>query len=204
VSTEGYRKIRSYGARRVHGAGVAETRAQRLEYCELHTLAMVRLHDALRSLITQGVARGAEVRTVREQQESEGDRSASLRILFRLLTKNGQSVELAVRLRGRRRSKQERRWRNRRRGLPSTYINRVRQEAVARPAVITPVETNSRQLTPKHQGKAAIIRDQRTRPVNTIHNLPKSAKPPSPVQIRAAPPILSCCNHKTYDLRSSA
>jgi hypothetical protein len=50
-------------------------------------------------------------------------------------------------------------------------------------------ETDSRQITPKHQGKPAIIRDQRTRPVNNIHNLTKSAKPPSPVQIRAAPPI---------------
>ena len=61
---------------------------------------------------------------------------------------------------------------------------------VGRLAVLTTgrPETNSRQLTPKHQGKPAIIRDQRTRPVNNIHNLTKSAKPPSPVQIRAAPP----------------
>jgi len=53
----------------------------------------------------------------------------------------------------------------------------------------TVVETDSRQVTPKHQGKPGIIRDQRTRPVNKIDNLAKSAKPPSPVQIRAAPPI---------------
>ena len=51
------------------------------------------------------------------------------------------------------------------------------------------IETNSRQITPKHDGKPAIIRDQRTRPVNKIDNLTKSAKPPSPVQIRAAPPF---------------
>ena len=51
------------------------------------------------------------------------------------------------------------------------------------------LETNSRRITPKHHGKPAIIRDQRTRPVNKIDNLAKSAKPPSPVQIRAAPPI---------------
>jgi hypothetical protein len=41
----------------------------------------------------------------------------------------------------------------------------------------------------QHQGKPAIIRDQRTRPVNKIDNFAKSAKPPSPVQIRAAPPF---------------
>jgi hypothetical protein len=51
------------------------------------------------------------------------------------------------------------------------------------------LETNSRQLTPKHDGKPAIIRDQRTRPVNKIDNPAESAKPPSPVQIRAAPPF---------------
>jgi hypothetical protein len=51
----------------------------------------------------------------------------------------------------------------------------------------TAVETDSRQLTPKHHGKPAIIQDQRTRPVNKIDDLAKSAKPPSPVQIRAAP-----------------
>jgi hypothetical protein len=47
----------------------------------------------------------------------------------------------------------------------------------------------SRQITPKHQGRPAIIEDQRTRPVNKIDNPAKSPKPPSPVQIRAAPPI---------------
>jgi hypothetical protein len=50
-------------------------------------------------------------------------------------------------------------------------------------------ETNSRQIAPKHHGKPAIIRDQKTRPVNKIDNFAKSAKPPSPVQIRAAPPF---------------
>jgi hypothetical protein len=52
-------------------------------------------------------------------------------------------------------------------------------------------ETNARQLTPKHGGRLATIRDQRTRPLNNIDNFAKSAKPPSPVQIRAAPPIFS-------------
>jgi hypothetical protein len=55
------------------------------------------------------------------------------------------------------------------------------------------VETDSRQITPKHHGEPAIIRGQRTRPVNKIHNPAKSAKPPSPVQIRAALQF-SCLN----------
>jgi hypothetical protein len=49
-------------------------------------------------------------------------------------------------------------------------------------------ETESSQIAPEHHGKRAIIRDQRTRPVSKIDNLTKSAKPPSPVQIRTAPP----------------
>jgi hypothetical protein len=51
-------------------------------------------------------------------------------------------------------------------------------------------KTDSRQITPKHYGIPAIMRDQRTRPANKINNRAKSAKPPSPVQIRAAPPNL--------------
>jgi hypothetical protein len=46
-------------------------------------------------------------------------------------------------------------------------------------------------LTPKHQRKPGTTRDQRARRINKLENLAKSAKPPSPVQIRAAPPILS-------------
>ncbi len=37
------------------------------------------------------------------------------------------------------------------------------------------LETNSRQMTPKHHGRPAIIRDQRTRPVNKIDHFAKSA-----------------------------
>ena len=43
-------------------------------------------------------------------------------------------------------------------------------------------------LTSEHQGEPAGIRYQKTKPANTIDNLTKSAKPSSPVQIRAAPP----------------
>ena len=46
-------------------------------------------------------------------------------------------------------------------------------------------------LTPNHHRKPGNTRDQRARRINKIENLAKSAKPPSPVQIRAAPPISS-------------
>jgi len=46
-------------------------------------------------------------------------------------------------------------------------------------------------IGPKHQGKPTSTRYQKTRPANKIHNRAESAKPPSPVQIRAAPPIPS-------------
>jgi hypothetical protein len=44
----------------------------------------------------------------------------------------------------------------------------------------------------KHQGKAGETRDQRARRINNLANPAKSAKPPSPVQIRAAPPNSQC------------
>jgi hypothetical protein len=43
-------------------------------------------------------------------------------------------------------------------------------------------------IAPKHQGKRGSRADQKTRRVNKIDNPAVSAKPPSPVQIRAAPP----------------
>ena len=43
-------------------------------------------------------------------------------------------------------------------------------------------------LTPEQQGKPTGIGYQKTRPANTIDNPTESAKPPPPVQIRAAPP----------------
>ena len=46
-----------------------------------------------------------------------------------------------------------------------------------------------RPLTPKHPAKGEVSREQQARRVNNIANPEKSAKPPSPVQIRAAPPI---------------
>jgi hypothetical protein len=49
-----------------------------------------------------------------------------------------------------------------------------------------------RPLTPEHQGKPPITRYQQARRDNTKQDLKKSAKPPSPVQIRAAPPISQC------------
>ena len=51
------------------------------------------------------------------------------------------------------------------------------------------LQSNVSPRTPKHHQKSTISRDQRARRINKIENLAKSAKPPSPVQIRAAPPI---------------
>jgi hypothetical protein len=50
------------------------------------------------------------------------------------------------------------------------------------------VETNSRPLPPKHRVRRGPCTDQKARRATTIASLTKSAKPPSPVQIRAAPP----------------
>jgi hypothetical protein len=44
-------------------------------------------------------------------------------------------------------------------------------------------------IRPKHQGEPASTEYQKTRPANKIQSRAESAKPPSPVQIRAAPPI---------------
>jgi hypothetical protein len=43
-------------------------------------------------------------------------------------------------------------------------------------------------ITPKQHGEPASTRYQKTRPANKVENRAESAKPPSPVQIRAAPP----------------
>ena len=59
------------------------------------------------------------------------------------------------------------RWSARRSGLQSNFSPRV----------------------PKHQEEPRGTRDQRARRINRIENPAKSAKPPSPVQIRAAPPF---------------
>ncbi len=44
--------------------------------------------------------------------------------------------------------------------------------------------------TPKYDQEPGIIRDQKTKPGTTTHDPVRSEKPPSPVQIRAAPPNL--------------
>jgi hypothetical protein len=50
------------------------------------------------------------------------------------------------------------------------------------------VESNSRTVTPKHRVEPATTRHQNTGQNSKINNPERSAKPPSPVQIRAAPP----------------
>jgi hypothetical protein len=54
-------------------------------------------------------------------------------------------------------------------------------------------------ITPKHDGKPWNSRYQRASKDGSIHNPRKSAKPPSPVQIRAAPPILPAENIKLFE-----
>ena len=56
-------------------------------------------------------------------------------------------------------------------------------------------------LTPKHHRKPGNTRDQRARRINNLANPAKSAKPRSPVQIRAPPPILSLINAGTSERR---
>src|SRR5215470_15155595 len=53
------------------------------------------------------------------------------------------------------------------------------------------VASDLRPIAPEHRRKRGLCRDQRARRVNNLANPTKSAKPPPPVQIRAAPPILS-------------
>src|SRR5687768_17332862 len=53
------------------------------------------------------------------------------------------------------------------------------------------LQSNCSPRTPKHHVRAGETRNQRARRVNNLVNPTKSAKPPSPVQIRAAPPILN-------------
>jgi hypothetical protein len=50
-------------------------------------------------------------------------------------------------------------------------------------------QSNFSPRTPKYRAEPRSTRDQRARRINKIENPAKSAKPPSPVQIRAAPPI---------------
>ena len=50
------------------------------------------------------------------------------------------------------------------------------------------LQSNFSPRTLKHHGKRGSTRDQRARRINNLANPAKSAKPPSPVQIRAAPP----------------
>ena len=54
------------------------------------------------------------------------------------------------------------------------------------------LENNSRTETPKHDVRPGTSKHQKAGPAIRTGNLAKSAKPPSPVQIRAAPPIFQC------------
>ncbi len=58
----------------------------------------------------------------------------------------------------------------------------------ARRRAPTQVQSNCSPRRPKHHVRAGETSNQRARRINNLANPAKSAKPPSPVQIRAAPP----------------
>jgi hypothetical protein len=64
------------------------------------------------------------------------------------------------------------------------------------------VRSNFGAATPKHRLKPGIIKDQKTKPSIMIDNPVRSAKPPSPVQIRAAPPIFLAGSQHSYQTAS--
>jgi hypothetical protein len=65
------------------------------------------------------------------------------------------------------------------------------------------VETHSRPLPPKHQVKPWPCSDQKARKTTSMTWFTKSAKPPSPVQIRAAPPKSSRKVHSLFLRRTT-
>src|SRR2546427_1343741 len=67
----------------------------------------------------------------------------------------------------------------------------------SRPAKL---QSNFSPRTPEQQRKPRSTRDQRAKRFNNLENPTRSAKPPPPVQIRAAPPI-SLRNQRLIDRR---
>jgi hypothetical protein len=72
------------------------------------------------------------------------------------------------------------------------------------PETYQALRSNVGATRPKQQGRPGAIRDQKTRPGTTIHDPVRSAKPPSPVQVRAAPPFLSARSRAAGDHRRAA
>jgi hypothetical protein len=72
-------------------------------------------------------------------------------------------------------------------GLAAQSIERLRHFVFT----LARLQSNLSPRKPKHYGKPRSTRDQRTRRINNLQNPTESAKPPSPVQILAAPPIQS-------------
>jgi hypothetical protein len=60
------------------------------------------------------------------------------------------------------------------------------------------VGNNLGTIAPKHPGKTGSRADQKAGRINKIDVQALSAKPPSPVQIRAAPPILRLSTTRIY------
>src|SRR5882672_6298553 len=78
-----------------------------------------------------------------------------------------------------------------------------RKRATGRNSRPAKLQSNFSPRTPKHHRKPRSTRHQRARRINNLQNLTKSAKPPPPVQIRAAPPIF-LRNQRLTDRRESA
>ena len=78
----------------------------------------------------------------------------------------------------------------------------MRRTARARPGCAgdgrNKLQSNFSPRTPEHHGRRGSARDQRARRFNKIENPRESAKPPPPVQIRAAPPITSSIHTVAY------
>ena len=65
------------------------------------------------------------------------------------------------------------------------------------------LRSNFGAIAPKQEPKPGKVNNQKTKPGNTINNLERSAKPPSPGQIRAAPPN-SLRNSREWAVPASA
>jgi hypothetical protein len=73
----------------------------------------------------------------------------------------------------------------------------TQRASAGRPASSS-LQSNFGATAPKHHRKTGIIKDQKTKPGNRKHNPVRSAKPPSPVQIRAAPPKSLRKTHRLF------
>jgi hypothetical protein len=72
--------------------------------------------------------------------------------------------------------------------MPTSATSAIARPRFLRICIRSGIENNSRTETPKHDAKPGRSKHQKAGPAVNTYNPAKSAKPPSPVQIRAAPP----------------